>query len=234
MHIAVCMDVAADRKQLERLLGRSADRRLAADPEVPYYVQSYGNKDALLARPFMYDLFFIDIQHEQITSIELIRELRSLGVVAAIALCPAAVDLSGELTPEDDVMILRQPIQVDELEAVLDTALKVAEEKVPKLDVRGMGETVLVHEEEFLYAERNGDMIDVHLTDDRMLSCSETIEKFGARCAKFHDIYTVSGELTVHKQEVMSTGFGSVTLKDGKKFRISHKSVKLWEGAIRE
>lgn len=234
MHIAVCMDVAADRKQLERLLGRSADRRLAACPDVPYYVQSYGNKDALLARPFMYDLFFIDIQHEDVTSIELIRELRSLGVVATIALCPAAVDLSGELAPEDDVLILRQPIQVDRLEEVLDTALKTASDRAPKLDVRGMTETELVREDEFLYAERVGDMIEVHLTGDRVLSCPESMKKFGERCAKFSDIYCVSEELTVHKQEVMSTGFGSIVLRNGSKYRISHKTVKSLEGLIRQ
>ena len=102
MHIAVCMDVAADRKQLERLLGRSADRRLALCPDVPYYVQSYGNKDALLARPFMYDLFFIDLHYADINSVELIRELRAQGVIATIVLCPGSVDLSGELTEEDN------------------------------------------------------------------------------------------------------------------------------------
>lgn len=225
MHIAVCMDVAADRKQLERLLGRSADRRLVRDPDVPYYVQSYGNKDALLARPFMYDLFLIDIQHEDVTSVELIRELRSLGVVATIALCPAAIDLSGELTPEDSVLILRQPVREDDLESVLDAALANAADREPKLDVRGMTETAQVREQEFMYAERVGDMIEVHLTDDRIISVSDTMDHFNLKCAKFQDIYPLSGDLTVNKHIVMSTGFSSVTLSNGKKYRVSMKQL---------
>ena len=234
MHIAVCMDVAADRKQLERLLGRSADRRLASCPDVPYYVQSYGNKDALLARPFMYDLFFIDLQYADINSVELIRELRARGVLATIVLCPGSVDLSGELTEEDNVLILRQPVKPDELEEVLDAALSVSRDRAPKLDIRGINETVLICENEFLYAEKAGDLIDVHLSDGRVISCPELMDNFGHRCAKFQDIIRVSPELSVHRGAVMSTGLTSLTLSDGRKFRVPHKYAKMMENAIRK
>ena len=233
MHIAVCMDVAADRKQLERLLGRSADRRLAACPDVPYYVQSYGNKDALLARPFMYDLFFIDIHHAGITSVELFRELRAMGVIATIVLCPVQDDAVNELTPDDDALILRQPVQVDELEHILDAALEVSKDTAPKLDIRGIRETVIIDEDEFMYAVKNGDMIDAHLKDGRVISCSELMGHFSLRCEKFANLHYVSPELLLHSQAVMSTGFGSIVLQDGAKFRVSHRWIRKLEGLIR-
>ncbi|SCY61205.1 DNA-binding response regulator, LytR/AlgR family [Lachnospiraceae bacterium XBB2008] len=227
MHIAVCMDVAPDRKQLERLLGRSTDARIALDPSVPYYIQSYGNKEALLARPFMYDMFFIDLVNDDVTSVELIRKLRNLGVTATIVMCPSRVDLSGELTPEDNVLILKQPIQKDRLEYVLDRALAANTERKPKLDIRGKHKTDLVYEEDFLYAEKTGEMmIEAHLSDGRVIQCFETLDSLARRCDKFGKIVCMSGNLIANKDYVASTGFGSLELKDGKKFRVTHKVVR--------
>ncbi len=226
MHIAVCMDIAADRKQLERLLGRSADRRLEKDPLVPYYVQSFGNKEALLLRPLMYDLFFIDLTSDTVDSVELIRKLRAEGVVSTIVLCPGSVDLSDRLTEEDNALILRQPVKEAELEQVLDIALAAALEREPKLDIRGQRDTVHVKEDEFLYAKRVDDLTDVYLTDDRKVHCYESIDKFWSRCGKFPDILYLSPDLVVHSRYIMSTGFGKVELKNGEKFRVSNKYLR--------
>lgn len=234
MHIAVCMDVAADRKQLERLLGRSADRRLAADPTVPYYVQSYGNKEALLARPFMYDLFFIDLINDDLDSVELARRLRDLGVTATIALVPGKVDLTDRIVPEDRVLILKQPVREKDLEEILDAACAAVADKTPRLDIRGADNTVHVREEDFYYAERAGDMmINVHLKDGSVITCSESIENFGMRCTKFSDIMFLPKDLVVHKQYIMSTGFGKVVLRDNAKFHVSNKRIKQIEALIR-
>ncbi|MCR5595421.1 MAG: hypothetical protein K6G12_06210 [Lachnospiraceae bacterium] len=233
MHIAVCMDVAADRKQLERLLGRSADRRLAIDASIPYYVQSYGNKEALLARPFMYDLFFIDLLNDSLTSVELIRKLRSLGVVATIVLCPGKVDLSGELTEEDNVLILRQPIKVEELEEVIDKAVESSVEREPKLDIRGKDKTEHIKPDEFLYAEKTGDIVvDVHLKNGDVISCSENIENLKIRCEKFPEIFYLPKDLLAHKDYIMSTGFGKVILKDGRKFKVQNKWIKYMNAVL--
>ena len=232
MHIAVCMDTAPDRKQLERLLGRSADRRIAADPDVPYYVQAYGNKEALLARPFLYDLFFIDLLHGDMNSIELIRTLRGQGVTATICLCPGEVDLSGELTDEDKVLILRQPVKVEELEHILDIALEEQLAREPKIDIRSNTETVHVREDEFMYAEQLKDMIAVHLTDGREIICSELLENFAARTESFSNIFYLPDDLVAHRQAIGETRFGSVVLTDGKKFKVSRRWLKYMESVI--
>ncbi len=232
MHVAVCMDSAPNRKQLERLLGRSADRRIEADPDVPYYVQSYGNKEALLARPFLYDLFFIDLLHDEMNSIDLIRALRAQGVIATIVLCPDEVDLSGELTEEDDVLVLRQPIRTDELEEMLDRALEATLAREPKIDVRTNSETIHVREEEFLYAEQQKNVIAVRLTDGREIICPERIENFAARVHGFEKIYNLPDNLVAHAQAIAKTGFGNVTLTDGKKFKVSRRWLKFMESEI--
>ena len=58
MHVAVCDDNVADRKQTERLLGRESDRRAKLTKGL--YIDSYGNESALLRNPMQYDIFYID------------------------------------------------------------------------------------------------------------------------------------------------------------------------------
>ena len=59
MHIALCDDNVADRKQFERLVKRESDRR-AADEGI-LFADSFGNSESLLTNPMQYDGFYIDM-----------------------------------------------------------------------------------------------------------------------------------------------------------------------------
>ena len=80
MHIAICDDNIADRKHLERLLGRESDRR--KDTKGILYIDAYGNVDALTKSPMIYDLFFIDMTQLPPYGMETAILLREMGVVA--------------------------------------------------------------------------------------------------------------------------------------------------------
>lgn len=226
MHIAVCMDDAADRKQLERLLGRSADARLRRDSSIPFYIQSYGSIEAILSRPFMYDLFFIDILKCTMDSVQLIHELRNRGVTAVIVLCPDKVDLSDRLTKEDNCLILRQPILVRELDEVMDIAVEYVKNKVPRLSVRTGSDTVYLTQDEFLFAQKNKDSITVFAADGRNITVKESLKNFYERAVIFEKIKPVSDTMIVNSDYVESTGFASVTLKDHRKYRASRNYLK--------
>lgn len=226
MHIAICMDTAADRKQLERLLGRSTDKRLAQDDSVPFYIQSYGNKSALLARPFMYDLFFIDVLYDDMTSVELVRKLRELGVTATICLLPSKVDYTNEIVEDDNVLILRQPVIVDELEKIMDFAVGEVKAKVPTISIRTTTDTIHIIEEEFRYAIKKKDGIMIYLSDGREIFSNELIENFGKRVMGFTNIYNLPDNLVAHIDVIKETGWSSVRLEDGKKYRVDRKWLK--------
>jgi len=226
MHIAICMDTASERKQLERLLGRSADRRLAEDDSVPFYIQSYGNKQAILARPNMYDLFFIDLNFDTIDSVELIRELRGMGINAMIVLCPNKVDLSDRLTPEDNVYILRQPIIVNELEQIMDIAVEMVKNKIPKIDIRTMNCTTKILPAELLYVEKIKDNILIHIADGRNILSSESLDNFWSRVETYEGLFYLPDNLIANYSYIQSIGMFSVTLKDSRKFRTYRKWIK--------
>ena len=83
MHIAVCDDNVADRKQLERLLKRESDKRAASTGII--YTDSFGNSTSLLSNPMQYDAFYIDMcLTEGITGTEVANALIAQGVNAPI------------------------------------------------------------------------------------------------------------------------------------------------------
>ena len=90
MHIAVCDDNVADRKQLERLLGRESDKR-KHDTGV-FFTDSFGQSSVLARNPMPYDLFFIDLTEDNPDGLSFALSLCKAGVSAPIVLCSSKTD----------------------------------------------------------------------------------------------------------------------------------------------
>ena len=226
MHIAICMDDAADRKQLERLLKRSTDKRISEDVDFPFYIQSFGNSEAVLRRPLMYDLFFIDLLGDEKNSIELIRELRSKSVTATIVLCPSKIDLSNLLTKEDEVLILNQPIKAAELDERIDVAVAEVKSRVPMIEICGREKRIKVLPEEIQYIEKKRDIIEAHLSEGRIVECPESLSNMWDRICSFDKIFNLPDKLIVNSDYVEKIGYASVTLKNGEKYTVNRKWLK--------
>lgn len=92
--------IAADRKQLERLLCRESDKR-KADTGV-FYTDSFGDSDALGKNPMPYDLFFLDITSGSEDGFTFAVKLRSIGVTAPIVLCSSKINYLSKITTAEN------------------------------------------------------------------------------------------------------------------------------------
>ena len=127
MHIAVCDDNVADRKQLERLLKRESDKRAASTGII--YTDSFGNSTALLSNPMQYDAFYIDMcLTEGTTGTDVVNALTAQGTLTGlIVLCVKACTLAQRrvkdtLADTDALRCdLQQLIGVDEFQCLLKT-----------------------------------------------------------------------------------------------------------------
>ena len=157
MHIAVCDDNIADRKQMERLLGRASDRRIHTTGVL--YIDSYGNVEAVLRSPMLYDAFFIDMTNGPVNGFQLARKLIDAGVVAPIVLCVSTIDYPSVIeaalakVPDDvteasnhdilrrqlqkQILYLNKPIKVTELDEMLDHAQSLKAETIPTIEQIG-------------------------------------------------------------------------------------------------
>jgi DNA-binding NtrC family response regulator len=126
MHIAVCDDNIADRKQTERLLSRESDRR-KADTGV-FYVRLFGHEEALLKSPMSPNLYIIDMVKSEFNGLELALKLCESGITAEILLLVSEIDYRKAYTklskPPMNIHFLDKPIKVNELTNLLDKAIE--------------------------------------------------------------------------------------------------------------
>lgn len=79
---------------MERLLGRESDRRLNTTGVL--YVDSFGNRSAILSTPMIYDGLFMDMVEDGCNAAEIARELRNAGNTLPIVFCCSKINYREE------------------------------------------------------------------------------------------------------------------------------------------
>ena len=140
MHIAVLDDNIADRKQIERLLDRESDRRIATTGNL--YTDTFGAVEAFLAAPKQYDFFMIDMKGEVKESVEIAHKIRNLGIKVPICFFRSENEFAGIEDMPANVLFLEKPVKVAELTAIIDEVIalfsehkdeyKCEEEEIPE------------------------------------------------------------------------------------------------------
>lgn len=232
MHIAICIDNTANRKQMERLLHRASDKQ---PPEKVYYIDSFGSMSAVMCTPKLYDLFLLDIADAEADGLTLAFMLRSAGVTCPIVLCPYKIDYRSQLKDlnEEDTEIassflfLDQPVKVSELEEILAHAQTCFENAIPRMELRGDKYTIYAEEHEFLYSMQEKERIRVYLTKERQISVFSSTRNLYEEIRNFENILYITDSFLVHKNYIASLGFASITLKNGVRIRTPHRVINI-------
>lgn len=258
MHIAVCDDNVADRKQMERLLQRASDRRIHTTGV--FYIDSYGNVEAVMRSPMLYDAFFIDMTSGPVNGFQLARKLIDAGVTAPIVLCistidyPTIIESAVAEVPDDgiensnhdilrrqlksQIRFLHKAIKVAELEEMLDYAIDIKSKTIPTIELRGQIDTLYVYEDEILYAVKEGNYSHVVLTESRTIDISDTIPNLHSQVAGFEHFLLISEQAFINIAFVTDLSLFKVNMKDRRRFKISpfissslKKALKTYQSA---
>ena len=224
MHVAVCDDNIADRKQTERLLGRESDRRAKITEGL--YIDSYGNESALLRNPMQYDIFYIDMCKSPDTDgIKVARKLCEIGVQVPIYMCCSALDYRQESFPEN-VFFLDKPIKNELLIASLDKAYEWKQNAVPRIELRDDTETYYITSEDIMYGIANGKHVNVHLTDGRIIHVTSGLENLYGQWAHHCVFLMLSAKVIINVSHVERMTFFKLIMKDGTSFSLSPSCKK--------
>lgn len=224
MHIAICDDNIADRKQLERLLKRESDRRSATSGIL--YADSFGNAPALLANPMQYDVFYIDVcKTDGITGKEVVSSLISQGVNAPIVLCCSDINYREHSFPSN-VIFLDKPIKTAELSASIDHALTIKSQAVPLIELREDEETYYVTEPDILYAVEEGRNVIVHLSDGRQIYVATTAMNFFSQIESHPSFFAPTEKTILNGRHIEKFSFHKAVMCDGAAFKISKVCMK--------
>ena len=224
MHIAVCDDNIADRKQTERLLGRQSDRFFKETGE-RLYIDSYGHVTAFMNYPQMYDGLFIDMRNEEPTGFEIAKNLLDAGVVRPIILCVSTIDYRKQYEESGldipNLMFLDKPIRVAELTAIMDQIKEAKGDPVPTLELRGKDGTVYAKEDDIVCVRKKGPELDIYMQDGRIVSLIEDIYNFYDQCVIFPQLCPVSEYALINVNHIQSTSFMKVLMDNGENIGIS-------------
>ncbi len=221
MHIAICDDNIADRKQLERLLDRESDRR--KNTSGVFFCDSYGNSEHLSRNPMPYELFFLDMTSEEPDGLSFAMELRHLGVTAPIALCSSSINYQEAFKklPEQerpaDLLFIDKPIRVADLTAIIDEALHLGSNRASTIELRSDRTTIYAYEDDIAYVTSKNSYLTVHLTDGRDVTMLDTVSNFYSMIKNYKHLVLVSERTIINAVHVQKMSGLRVTMDDGKK-----------------
>ncbi|MCR4656667.1 MAG: hypothetical protein K5770_10620 [Lachnospiraceae bacterium] len=228
IYIAVCDDNIADRKQLERLLGREALKR--GREGTPVYVDSFGSSESLLKTPNRYDLFLIDITQEGDTAcFQTASYIKGNGIDSVIVIICSKIDHRIMFSDSDMHLLFRdQPLLQNDISELVDLAIENAADRTPVIEVRCQNETRFLKPEEFLYAQAKDKIsqIEINLFDGGVIMSTETIDQFSSNLALFNDIVRF-GLCYVNLSHVSRLSARSVIFDNGAKLPLSLKDFLL-------
>ena len=216
MHIAICDDNVADRKQTERLMGREADKWIAQGDT--FYTDSFGNADALIKTPMSFDAFMIDVCHtEDLTALDVVNRLREKGVNVPMILVCSEVNYRKQAFPEG-TMFLDKPLQPALIHEALVKVKELCDEKEPLIELRG-DDTVYVKDSEIMYVTQNGYNCDVHLADGRVIINRTSVGNFFDEVYdEHHSFVMVSAKAVINIDFIKEMKFHKAVMTDGSKF----------------
>ncbi len=223
MHIAVCDDNVADRKQFERLIRREADRR-AAD-EVVLFANFFGNANALLSNPMQYDIFYIDLcQTPETDAAEVVRALVKKGIQVPVVMCCSGINYH-LLSLPGEILFLDKPIRPEELSSTLDRALEVSVHAASRIELRDENNTYYVTEDEILYAIQDGLLIDIFLSDGRVIHTLDNAINLFSQLETFPSFLVPTPKVLINGRHISGFKFHRVIMSDGRVLKIASECL---------
>lgn len=234
MHIAICDDNVADRKQLERLLSRESDKR--KDLTGLFYTDSYGQGSELFSKRQSYDLFFIDLCEESENGLEFALYLCDEGVTVPIVLCSSKFDyrklLEDRPNYPKNLLFISKPIIKAELSELLDKAVEIASHREPTIELRHNKETYYVLEDDIVYAIVDKNCVNVYLKDGTEVPVITSAENLFSELCDYTHYAFINRRTMINAVYLQTHSPFSVTLKSGLSFRLDHKGHKSLNEAL--
>lgn len=236
MHIAICDDNVADRKQLERMLKKTSE--IFTDKTEGFYVDSYGNCSALFRSPMLYDVFFLDLTEGEVNGMDVCQKLLQAGVHATIILCSSTIcypKIVTEHSLPDNVLFLDKPLKKTDLTEMLHIAHSARQTAIPHIELREeSGEYYYVTEPDILYAVSAGKYLQVTLRSKKVLSILSTLDNLYSQLEKYPSFFLLNRKVLINGRHLAKVHLFTATMTDGSTFPIHPQSLAYAKYALEE
>ncbi len=232
MHLAICAENVADRKQLERLLKRESDKNVSQNGIL--YVDSFGSSENMLKNPMQYDAFFLDISDNAPFPEDIIQKLGEIGSPAPIVLCATDFTPFPQMQESPHLLGLTKPIKAAELSEMIKQARSIKDSAEPLIEFRVEGQTSYVTEPEILYAISVKDSIEVHLTKNRILNIQNNIPNLFSEISMYESFFAANQKTILNGRHIQSLKACKACMTDGNRFSIRLSQLSYAKYAFRK
>lgn len=233
MHLAVCDDHVADRKQMERLLGRESDRRISTSGVL--YVDCYGSERSILSTPMIYDAIFMDMNEDGADAVRIANELRKAGTKIPIIFCCDKVDYRKAADLPENILFMDKPIQVAALTDMIEQLLVIVSSRDKRLEFRNMTETFYLLEDELVYAHPQDDRhMVLHLSNGDQQVAEASFKNFCASLCSCDSYIALANNYVLNMRYISDVSMFKVTLKDGTSTRLTFGEAGVLKKAVAE
>lgn len=220
MYIAVIADNIADRKQLERLLGRANDALCAETGTL--YIDAFGDAESLMRTPMKYELFFVDITLTEDHGKTIVEQLRSVGAPGQITICQPEETPFSYQNVIDGLLSIRKPILVAPLHQMIREVHKAhLQASIPTVELRSDTETYYIPTENIIYAQCQNHVLTVHTTDNGTISLLGDIEDFYRWVSNYSEFFYAKKDTILNKNHVLSSTKREYKLSNGEIITLS-------------
>ena len=218
MHIAICDDNVADRKQMERLLGRESDARRNTTGIL--YIDSFGDSSSLLNAPMLYDLFFIDLHEKDCDGMGLAERLRQAGVTAPIVLCCSVTDYRTLPNTLPAIHFLSKPVRTANLPPMIDMAIAERSSAAHTVEIRGEQSTHYVEPDSILYALPKGHLTHILFENGESLDMMGNLEELYYLLESTKSFLFVKKNMLANVHVISAVSLFKLTISTGETFSI--------------
>lgn len=233
MHLAVCDDHVADRKQMERLLGRESDRRISTSGVL--YVDSYGSERSILSTPMIYDAIFMDMTEEGADAVRIANALRKAGTKIPIVFCCGKVDYRQSKQLPENVLFMEKPIQTAALTDMIEQLLVIVSSRTRKLEFRNMTETFYLEENEILYAcPQDSIHMVLHLINGQQQVAETSFQNLCGSLSGCDCYVALANDNVVHMGYIQEISHFKLRLTDGTTIRLTFGEAGVLKKMVEE
>ncbi len=218
--IALCDTNFADRKQMERLLERESDKRINS---CVFYMDTYGNQDALLNNPRVYDAYFLDMPNESYSAYDLAKDIRLRDIYSPIIFCNSTMNYQNCGKELPNTYFINKPILVADLSNILDELIKQKEENyVPTVEIRNTKDVFYLTEKEIVYCQNRGrsSIIKLYLQDGTIMETENFIDNFLTELKPLGNFFMANNNTIINARYVSKVGLFRISLQNKKSISI--------------
>ena len=218
IRIAIVDDLATDRELLHKCIDSFFEGRKNDSPSVDEFKSAEDFLPKFSAG--MFELVLLDICMDEMNGIELAKELRAADPHLMIVFQTTAREYAFDAFPIHPFDYLIKPCRQDEVNAVLDEALRVLDAGDPEIRVDAVRATYNVPLRSIIAITSQGHNTDICLNNNQKLTCTETFKSITSKLGGDPRFLMINRGIVINMDHVLAPAADSMQMKDGSSYPI--------------